>query len=158
MKRLFVPIWLLSLVCLFHFSCEDESDYRVTQDSDMSGIIEVQNFAGNWSAIKVEYIVDEISQDVSEYFDELQITINKNQSCCNINGCNSWATTCDWENSENSFYNYFKNQDSGNVIFIKIISIKPSKMIAEVENKTPEFKLFPDEDREGIYRLTLVAI
>ena len=158
MKRLFIPIWLLGLVCLFHFSCEDEFEYKEPPPSDKQGITEVQYLAGNWSAIKVDYLIDEISQDVSEYFEELQLTISSNQSCCNINGCNSWVTTCDWINTDNSFSNYFKNGDSGNVLFFKIIDIQGSKIIVEVENKAPEFKLFPDEDREGIYRITFVAI
>jgi hypothetical protein len=157
MKRLFIPIWLLGLLCLFQFSCDDESDYLGNGDSYMQEI-EPPNFAGNWSGIKVEYIADDISQDVSEYFDEFQITINRKQSCCNINGCNSWVTTCNWVKSENSFSNYFKNEESGNVLFFKLISIQGSKIIAEVENKTPELKLFPDEDREGIFKITLVAI
>jgi hypothetical protein len=155
MKKLIIPIWLLGLLCLFHFSCEDDSSSNGKYEEDEPHI---QNIVGNWSATKVEHIVDEISQDVSEYFDELEIAINENRSCCNINGCDSWATSCGWDNSGNILSNYLTNEDSGNVLFIKIISIKPSKIIAKVINKTPELKLFPDEDREGIYRITFVAI
>lgn len=155
MKRLFIPIWLLGLVCLFQFSCSDE-DVPIIGNPDNP--VEITDFAGRYTATIVEYTFDEISQDVSKYFYELQITINKDQSCCNINGCNSWVTMCDWINSNEGYSNYFMNKDSGGVLFFKILDIQGAKLIMEVKNKTPEFKLFPDEAREGIYKITFVAI
>jgi hypothetical protein len=118
----------------------------------------ITDISGIWLASKIEYVQDEITLDATEYFDELKISINCDQSCCDINGCNSFVTSCGWATSEKCMYNYFANEDNGNVLFLKITGLTGSKMFAEIENKTPEFKLFPDEDREGIYRITFVAI
>lgn len=177
MKNLIRSGWILILSILFCFSCDDSNEpgpkiIAMTDSLDQynnvirnsttlvgdAWISNITDISGTWLASKIEYVIDEITLDVTEYFDELEISINCDQSCCNINGCNSLVTSCDWANSENCMYNYFANEDNSNVLFFKIIGLTGSKMFAEIENKTPEFKLFPDEDREGIYKITLVAI
>jgi len=152
MIKLIFPASIMVILILFQFSCWDEhirSGIPI-EDSLSTGL------EGNWTAIKVELQNEDISQDVSEYFKEFKMDINKKRSSWNINGCISWIAATTWEKSGNYYCNYFKNQDTGCVIFLNIVSIKGSYMTAMIRNDTPAIKFFPEEKNHGNYMISFV--
>jgi hypothetical protein len=152
MKKLIYQISIIVIFVLVIFSCQYDfdKDDPIIKEPNSTGL------EGNWIAIKVELQNESSAQDVSEYFKEFKMDINKKRSSWNINGCTSWIAATSWEKEDNFYCNYFKNQDTGCVLFFNIVSIQGSLMTAMIRNDTPAIKFFPEEKNYGNYMISFV--
>jgi len=146
-----IPIILL-IITLFVFSCEKfEPGPSVVADQSIT------QAEGSWSAYHTVYLEGDKIIDVSEYFDGFKININKNQSCCDFNGCESWTTSSEWQNIDDYFSNNFINNESGEIMFLGIqIQGYEKVLTADVKIEEPGFSFLPEGKNTGTFIIELM--
>lgn len=148
-----VPI-IISIVTLFMFSCNDPEP-GPGAEADQS----ISQAEGIWTAYHTVYLEDDKILDVSEYFEGFKISINKNQSCCDFNGCESWTSSSKWQNIGDYFSNNFVNNESGEIMFLSIQCHGYEKVLtADVKIEEPGFSFLPEGKNAGNFIIELMYV
>jgi len=148
------PIILL-IPALFLFSCNTEPPTGPGAEADQA----LTQAEGSWVAYHTVYLEDDKILDVSEYFEGFRISINKNQSCCNFNGCESWTTSSKWKSNGDYYSNYFMNHESGDIMLLGIqIQGAENVLTAEVKIEEPGFSFLPKGQNTGEFIIELMFV
>ena len=155
MKKLINLTWILFFLSPLFLACTEDPEKPII--SDEADLTQVE---GNWIVTNAVYNQEDNFLDVTEFFIDFKMKINKDESLCCINGREIWTAEKEWVCNGDYFCNLFKIADTDYVIFFDIRSIRGTDskiMLANIFMGYPGLSFLPEDKNRGDYRIMLTT-